>query len=195
MDSFFPLITLHTVFHNDKAKTDFFRVFCKCMVSLRSLSCWNVNLSPSPRSWALWKRFSLRISLYFSAFIFPSILTSLPVPVADKHPHSTMLPPPCLTVGMVSKTWCTVPGFFHTRHWELWPSNSILILSDQWTLLLMRVVQVLFGSQRAVMCILVRNSFRMAIKINCIHLLKTSLKHKKMWKTWKDLKTFRMHFK
>ena len=36
-----------------------------------------------------------------SSFIFPSILTSLPVPAAEKHPHSIMLPPPCFTVGMV----------------------------------------------------------------------------------------------
>jgi hypothetical protein len=31
---------------------------------------------------------------------FPSILTSLPVTAAEKHPHSMMLPPPCFTVGM-----------------------------------------------------------------------------------------------
>ena len=40
-------------------------------------------------------------SLYFAPFLFPSILTSLPVPAAEKHPHSMMLPPPCFTVGMV----------------------------------------------------------------------------------------------
>ena len=36
-----------------------------------------------------------------AALIFPSTLTSLPVPAAEKHPHSMMLPPPCFTVGMV----------------------------------------------------------------------------------------------
>ena len=43
----------------------------------------------------------------FVPFIFPSMLTSLPVLFAtEKHPHSMMmLPPPCFTVGMV-------PGFF-----------------------------------------------------------------------------------
>ena len=35
-----------------------------------------------------------KISLDFAPIIFPSILTSLPVPAAEKHPHSMMLPPP-----------------------------------------------------------------------------------------------------
>ena len=61
---------------------------------------------PSPQSEVL-SRFSSRISLYFALFIFASILTSLPVPAAEKHPHSMMLPPPCCTVGMV-------PGFLQT---------------------------------------------------------------------------------
>ncbi len=34
-------------------------------------------------------------------FIFPSIATSRPVPAAEKHPHSMMLPPPCFTIGTV----------------------------------------------------------------------------------------------
>ncbi len=37
-------------------------------VCLGSLSCWKVNLRPSLRSWALWRRFSSRISLYLAAF-------------------------------------------------------------------------------------------------------------------------------
>ncbi len=36
-------------------------------VCLGSLSCWKVNLRPSLRSWALWRRFSSRISLYLAA--------------------------------------------------------------------------------------------------------------------------------
>jgi hypothetical protein len=35
------------------------------------------------------------------------ILTSLPVPAAEEHSHSMMLPPLCFTVGMV-------PGFLQT---------------------------------------------------------------------------------
>ncbi len=80
-------------------------------VCLGSLSCWKVNLRPSLRSWALWRRFSSRISLYLAAFIFPSIATSRPVPAAEKHPHSMMLPPPCFTVGTVLDRWWAVPGF------------------------------------------------------------------------------------
>ncbi len=85
-------------------------------VCLGSLSCWKVNLWPSMRSWALWRRFSSRISLYLAAFIFPSIATSRPVPAAEKHPHSMMLPPPCFTVGTVLDRWWAVPGFLHTYH-------------------------------------------------------------------------------
>ena len=48
-----------------------------------------------------WSRFSIWIFLYFAPFIFPSLLTSLPVSGAEKLPHSMMLPPPCFTVGMV----------------------------------------------------------------------------------------------
>ena len=64
---------------------------------------------PSPPSEVLsaLEQVSSRISLYFAPFIFPSILTSLPVPAAEKHPHSLMLPLPCYTVGMV-------PGFLQT---------------------------------------------------------------------------------
>ena len=41
-------------------------------------------LSQSEVLSALWSRFLSRISLYLTAFIFPSILTSLPVPAAEK---------------------------------------------------------------------------------------------------------------
>ena len=43
--------------------------------------------------------------LYFAPFIVPSILTSLPVPAAVKHPYSMKLPPPCFLVGMVLDGW------------------------------------------------------------------------------------------
>ena len=75
---------------------------------------FNIYRHPSLRSRALWSRFSSRMSLYIAAFIFPSILTSLPVPAADKHPHSMMLPPPCFTVGMVLARWWAVPGVLQT---------------------------------------------------------------------------------
>ena len=75
-----------------------------------SLLCWKVNCCPSLRLHALWSRFSLMTSLYFAASILPSILTSLPVPAAEKYLHSMMLPPPCFTVGMVLAKWWAVPG-------------------------------------------------------------------------------------
>ncbi len=112
-------------------------------VCLGSLSCWKVNLRPSLRSWALWRRFSSRISLYLAAFIFPSIATSRPVPAAEKHPHSMMLPPPCFTVGTVLDRWWAVPGFLHTYRLELRPKSSILVSSDQ------RILQVFFSKLHA----------------------------------------------
>ncbi len=112
-------------------------------VCLGSLSCWKVNLRPSLRSWALWRRFSSRISLYLAAFIFPSIATRRPVPAAEKHPHSMMLPPPCFTVGTVLDRWWAVPGFLHTYRLELRPKSSILVSSDQ------RILQVFFSKLHA----------------------------------------------
>jgi hypothetical protein len=50
-------------------------------------------------------------------FVFPSIRTRLPVPDAEKHPHSMMQPPPCFTVGMVPgllQTW-RLAWFHQTR--------------------------------------------------------------------------------
>ena len=74
-------------------------------------------------------RFSSRISLYFSPFIFPSILNSLPVTAAENNSHN-MLPSPRLTVGMVS-------GFLQTRRLAFRPNSVILISSDQRILFLM----------------------------------------------------------
>ena len=100
-------------------------------VCLGPLSGWKVNLRQSLRSRALWTWFSSGISPYFGLFSFPSTLTSLPVPAAEKHPHSMMLPPPGFTVGMVLGRWWAVPCFLQTWHLELRPNNSILVSSDQ----------------------------------------------------------------
>ena len=83
-------------------------------VCLGSLSCWNVNPRRSLRSFALWSRFSSRICLYLAPFIVPFILASLPVPAAEKHPHSMMPPPPCFMVGMVLDGWLAQLGFCQT---------------------------------------------------------------------------------
>ena len=91
-------------------------------VCLWSLSCWKENLCMM--SWSLWSRFSSRISLYFALFIFSSILTSLPVPAAEKHPYGMMLPPPCFTIGIVQ-------GFLQTWCLAFMPKSSVLASSDQ----------------------------------------------------------------
>ena len=75
-------------------------------VCLGSLSCWNINLRHSLRSFSLWSRFSSRICLYLAPFIVPSILRSLPVLATEKHPYSMMVPLPCFTVGMVFCARC-----------------------------------------------------------------------------------------
>ncbi len=134
-------------------------------VCLGSLSCWKVNLRPSLRSWALWRRFWSRISLYLAAFIFPSIATSRPVPAAEKHPHSMMLPPPCFTVGTVLDRWWAVPGFLHTYRLELRPKSYILVSSDQ-RILFVTILEsfrcFLANSMQAFMCLALRRGFRRA---------------------------------
>ena len=115
-------------------------------------------LHPSLRSWALWSRFSSRISLYLAPFIFPSILTSLPVPAAEKQPHSMMLPPPCCIVVMVS-------GFLQASHLAIRPKSASSVSSEQSILFLMVWESfrcLLANSKRAVMCLLLRSSFRLA---------------------------------
>jgi hypothetical protein len=62
---------------------------------------------PLPQSEVLSDLEQVFTTLYFATFIFPSILTSLPVPAAEQDPHSRMLLLPCFTVG-------TVPGFLQT---------------------------------------------------------------------------------
>ncbi len=131
-------------------------------VCLGSLSCWKVNLRPSLRSWALWRRFLSRISLYLATFIFPSIATSHPVPAAEKHPHSMMLPPPGFTVGTVLDRWWAVPGFLHTYCLELRPKSFILVSSDQ-RILFFTILEsfrcFLANSMQAFMCLALRRGF------------------------------------
>ena len=99
---------------------------CRCTAIFRSLQRCSISYlgcvlrvivllegEPSSQSDVL-SRISTTISLFFALFIFPSILTSLPVPAAEKHPHSMMLLPPCFR-----------------------PKSSILVSSDQIILFLM----------------------------------------------------------
>ncbi len=155
--------------------TAIFRSLQRCSIGFKSglwlghsrtvMELLKVNLRPSLRSWALWRRFSSGISLYLAAFIFPSIATSRPVPAAEKHPHSMMLPPPCFTVGTVLDRWWAVPGFLHTYCLELRPKSSILVSSDQ-RILFVTILEsfrcFLANSMRAFMCLALRRGFRRA---------------------------------
>ena len=61
---------------------------------------------------------------------FLTILTSLPLPAAEKHPYSMMLPPPCFTIWMV-------PGFLQKWCLAFRSKSSFLVSSDQRILLFM----------------------------------------------------------
>lgn len=83
-------------------------------VCFGSLSCWKLILQNIELLCALWCRFSSRISLYLTVFIFLSILTSLSVPAAEKYLNSMMPAPPCFTIGMVLANWWAEPSFSQT---------------------------------------------------------------------------------
>ncbi len=92
-------------------------------VCLGSLSCWKVNLLPSLRSWALWNRFSLRISLYFAPFDFPATLTS---PCLWKTPPQYEVATSTLyfwdgTLQVMSRAgFLQGPRFFYSSHTQLY---------------------------------------------------------------------------
>ena len=67
-------------------------------VCLGLLFCWKMNRHLSLNT--LEQVFITDVSLLCS---FPSILTSLPVPVAEKHPHSMMLPSPLYHKGLIGR--------------------------------------------------------------------------------------------
>ena len=74
-------------------------------VCLGSLSCWNVYPRFIFSILVDGSRFLSRISRYISLFFLPSIIWSLPVPYAEKQPHTMMFPPPNFTVGIVFLGW------------------------------------------------------------------------------------------
>ena len=102
-----------------------------------------MNLHPSLMSRALW-RSSSRMSLYIAAFILPSILTSLSVPAAGKHPHSMMLPPLCFTVWILARWWA-MPGFLQTWCIQAKEFNLCFIRLENLVSHGLRVLQVPFG--------------------------------------------------
>lgn len=65
-----------------------------------------------------------------AGFIFPSILKTLPVPAAEKHPYSMIT---TRNVGMVFTRWWAVPGFLHTWCLPFRPKSSICVSStEEW---------------------------------------------------------------
>ncbi|MEQ2246224.1 hypothetical protein ILYODFUR_036093 [Ilyodon furcidens] len=66
------------------------------------------------RSSAASNKFSSRIVLNLAPSIFSSTLTSFPVPGEENHPHSMMLPPPCLTIYSIFHVDQNAHIFFHT---------------------------------------------------------------------------------
>ena len=115
-------------------------------VCFGSLSCWKVNLRPSLRSWALWSRFSSSFSLYSAPFIFPSILTCLPVIAIEKHHHSMMLPPPFFIVGIVLARRWAVPGFLQT--WRLAFKSWFHQTRESWFLMVWKSFRCLLANSQ-----------------------------------------------
>ena len=104
---------------------------------------------------ALSCKFSSRISLYFPPFIFPSILTNLPVPAAEKHPHNIMLPPPFFTVGLLPPD--VILGILAKEF------NLGFIRPEYLGSHCLRVFRCLLAnSKRAVMCLLLMSVFCLA---------------------------------
>jgi hypothetical protein len=61
------------------------------------------ELLPQSKVLSTLEQIFIRELCSFALFIFASILTSLPVPAAEKHPHSMMLPPPFRLAGLNDK--------------------------------------------------------------------------------------------
>ena len=119
-------------------------------VCFGSLFCWKVNLCSCLKSQADWQRFCSRISLLLAPSFFPWTWTSFLFPATEKHPHSMMLPTN-QHVGMVFLGWWKVLGLHQTWRFPWWPKISILVSSDQSSLLA--------NSKRAFLFLTLSNGF------------------------------------
>ncbi len=111
-------------------------------VCLGSLSCWKVNLRPSLRSWALWRRFRPGYPCTWPHSSFPRLQQSS-CPCSWKTPPqhdaaTTMLHCWDCIGQVMSSAW-----FLHTYRFELRQKSSILVSSDQ------RILQVFFSKLHA----------------------------------------------
>ena len=99
-------------------------IFTFSAVCLGSLTCWKMKSLPIRclRERIAWW---VRICLYFSAFIIPSIVTKSPTPFAVKHPLTIIELPPCLTVGFKYTSFIYSPTLLLTNRFlfELKISN------------------------------------------------------------------------
>ena len=127
-------------------------------VCLWLLSCWKMNLPTVLGSESSGAGFHQRSLFYYAPFIFASILTSLPVSAAEKHPHSMMAAttmlhrrdgarfPPDVTLGIQTKEFNL--GFIRAENLV---SHVLRVFSC-----------LLANSKRTVMCLLLRSGFRLA---------------------------------
>ena len=113
-------------------------------VCLGSLSCWKVKRGPInrlPDCMAWW----MKICLYFSAFIIPSILTKSPTPPAEIQPQTCTDPPPWSTVGCKHGSCNSFPLLLRT-YWPLVASRNLqLWLVTQQHLPFVRIPVVVFS--------------------------------------------------
>jgi len=65
------------------------------------------------------RRLLPKILQYMAPFVLFLIECSRPVPCAEKHPQSMILPTPCFIVGMVFLGWYSSFFFLQTRLMEL----------------------------------------------------------------------------
>ena len=103
-----------------------------------------------------------KMSIYCSAFIFPSTSASLLIPSQPSQPHTMIFHPPNLTVPWTSLSINPSPVFFHTH---CLPSDAILLVlvsSDQITLFQSSTVHSLYFKAKFkhfFLCIALSNGF------------------------------------
>ncbi len=74
--------------------------------------------------------FCFRMSQYMLESMFPSMNRSSLVPAVVMQPQTTMLPPPCMTVGKAQFSWYSSPGRRHTCWTPSEPNKFTLHSSD-----------------------------------------------------------------
>lgn len=88
-------------------------------VCFGSLSCWKTQPRPIFNALTEGRTLFPKISQYTPPVILSLMQCTRPVPCAEKHPQSMMLPPPCFTVGVVFFGLYSSFFFLQTRLVEL----------------------------------------------------------------------------